>query len=102
MIGPILLTAMFVLLGIVFLLGKGAPLIAGYNTMSRQKKEQYNATALCRFMGRMMFGLAFCMALWLLSDIWGQRWLLTAGFVLFFAIIAFMLVYTNTGNRFKQ
>jgi len=102
MTGPVILIAVFVVLGIVFSMGKGSFLIAGYNTMKKERRQQYDVQALCRFMGRMMFALAFCMALWLLGDLWGREWLITLGIILFVGVILFMLVYVNTGNRFKK
>lgn len=44
--------------GTVFSLGKGAFLIAGYNTAPKREKEKYDEKALCRFMGKLMFALA--------------------------------------------
>ncbi|MCG4580459.1 DUF3784 domain-containing protein [Clostridium cochlearium] len=39
------------------LLGKGSFLIAGYNTSSKEEKEQYNEKKLCRAMGVMLLSL---------------------------------------------
>ena len=38
----LVITALFVVLGIIFASGKGANLIAGYNTASREEKAQTN------------------------------------------------------------
>ncbi|PID23166.1 hypothetical protein CSV61_01530 [Sporosarcina sp. P3] len=51
----------FIGLGIMFMNGKGAMIIAGYNTMSPVEKEKYDEVALCKFMGKMMFALSFSM-----------------------------------------
>ena len=45
------ITAVFFVLSVVFLLGKGAFLIAGYNTASKKEKARYNEKRLCRVMG---------------------------------------------------
>ena len=45
------IAALFVLLGILFSRGKGAFLIAGYNTASAAERARYDEKALCRFMG---------------------------------------------------
>lgn len=55
-----IVVAVFVVLGIVFSKGKGAFLIAGYNTSSPEEKSKYNVVDLCKFMGKIMFALAFC------------------------------------------
>ena len=40
--------AVFAVLSVLFLLGKGSWLIAGYNTASEKEKQQYNKRRLCR------------------------------------------------------
>jgi uncharacterized membrane protein YgdD (TMEM256/DUF423 family) len=102
MVGPVLLIGLFVILGIVFSMGKGAFLIAGYNTMPRAEKAKYDTDALCRFMGKMMFVLALSQVFWLLGSLLETGWLVTMGIIVFVGAIVFMLVYANTGNRFKK
>jgi hypothetical protein len=58
--------------------------------------------ALCKFMGKMMFALAFSMVLWLVSEALAIRWLYILGLVIFLSIVGFILIYLNTGNRFKN
>ena len=60
LLAELAVTALFVGLGVLFSKGKGAFLIAGYNTMSKEKKARYDKNALCRFMGKFMFALAAC------------------------------------------
>ncbi|ARF16043.1 DUF3784 domain-containing protein [Sporosarcina ureae] len=98
----LLVMVVFIGLGIMFMNGKGAMLIAGYNTMSPVEKEKYDEVALCKFMGKMMFALSFSMVFWLLSDIYNNNSLFYVGFVLFIAIVVFMIMYMNVGNRFKK
>ena len=52
--------ALFLGLAALFSRGKGAFLIAGYNTASQKEKAKYDEKALCRFMGKLMFALAAC------------------------------------------
>lgn len=53
--GPIeilyVVTALFIILTIMFLMGKGSWLIAGYNTSPEEEKELYDEKKLCRVMG---------------------------------------------------
>lgn len=93
---------LFVILGIVFSKGKGASLIAGYNTMPREEKQKYDTAALSKFMGKMMFAISFTMVFWVLSIAFEMNWLFVLGLVLFFSIVIFMLIYMNTGGRFKK
>lgn len=94
--------ALFVVLGIVFLRGKGAFLIAGYNTSSPQEKSKIDEKALCKSMGRLMFVLAGCWLLVALGSLPKLMFLLWIGQGLFFATTIAFVIYANTGNRFKK
>jgi hypothetical protein len=50
---------LFIILGVVFSLGKGAFLISGYNMLSKEEKAKYDEKALCKFIGKSMFAIAF-------------------------------------------
>jgi preprotein translocase subunit SecG len=102
MVVTLCVVALFIVLGVLFTNGKGALLIAGYNTMAKEEQEKYDKPALCRFMGKMMFALAFSMVFWALSELYQKPFLFTVGLVLFFCVIIFMLIYLNTNNRFKK
>ena len=82
--------------------GKGAFLIAGYNTMSKEEKARYDEAALCKFMAKIMYGICFSIFLWGLSEVLQMHILFIIGLVLFMGLIGFALVYLNTGNRFKR
>ena len=97
-----IMIVIFLIIGIMLYSGKGAYLIAGYNTMEEQEKDQYDAVALCKFMGKMMFGLCFSMCFWVIGDLLKNDWLFNLGLVLFIGIIIFMLVYVNKRDRFKK
>ncbi|WP_246141208.1 DUF3784 domain-containing protein [Bacillus marasmi] len=99
MVVPIVL---IVILGIIFINGKGSSFIAGYNTMEPEEKKKYDTAALLKFVGKMMFGLSFSMIFWVLSVAYENNWLFVFGLALFMAILVFMLIYINTGNRFKK
>ncbi|MBO1002856.1 DUF3784 domain-containing protein [Pseudogracilibacillus auburnensis] len=93
---------LFAVIGLIFINGKGASLIAGYNSMSEAEKEKYDEVALAKFMGKMMFALIFSMIFWLLSTLLSMDWLLYVGIILFVGIVLFIVVYANTGERFKK
>lgn len=92
----------FLIFAIVLSQGKGAFLIAGYNTKSKREKAQYDEAALCKFMGKIMYGISFSILLWALSDMLEVKALYYIGLILFFGFVIFTLVYLNTGNRFKK
>jgi len=94
--------ALFCLLGVLFLQGKGAFLIAGYNTSSPKEKKSYDEKALCRFMGKFMFALAACWGVLASSEIFKTMILFWVGFGLFLAVTFWGVIYANTGNRFRK
>lgn len=93
---------LFLIIGVFLINGKGAFLLAGYNVMPKEEKANYDEIALCKFTGKMMFALSFSMIFWLLSDYYTVNWLFYIGLVMFLGLIAFMLIYMNTGKRFKK
>lgn len=51
------------IMAVVLLCGKGAGLIAGYNTSRKEDKSKYNEKKLCRVMGIFCTGLFFGLGL---------------------------------------
>ena len=94
--------AVFLFLGILFWNGKGAFLIAGYNTSSKKEKEETDENKLCRFMGKFMFLLAACWLVIASSEIFKTMVLYWIGLGLFMVAIIAGIVYANTGDRFKK
>ncbi|MDY0393969.1 DUF3784 domain-containing protein [Virgibacillus halophilus] len=91
------IVVLMILLGVIFFLGKGPSLIAGFNTLSKEEKEKYDTVALGIFMGKMMFALSFSVVLWLISQIYDMNWLFYFGLVLFIGLFVFF-----ARNRFKK
>lgn len=102
MIGKILMIALFILIGTLLSLGKCSFLIAGFNTVGKEEKDNYDTLSLCKFMGKLMFIIAFCISLFVLSDILMMKVLFNLGIILLNASIIFVIVYTNTGHRFEK
>lgn len=98
----LIIIALCVVLGVVFSRGKGAFLIAGYNTASKAEKAKYDEKALCRFMGKIMFALAGCQGVMALGILVVGMWLYYAGLGLFLAVVFGTVIYANTGNRFQK
>ena len=95
-------TGLFCLLGVIFSFGKGASLIAGYNTSSSAEKQKINETKLCKAMAKLMFTLAACWLVVASSEIFKKMFLLWLGLLLFIAVIIIAVIYMNTGDRFKK
>ena len=104
--GPIwilwIVFALFAVLSIVLLTGRGAGLIAGYNTADKKEKEKYDVKKLCRIIGIFMAVIA---ALILVMCIWNAVLPVTFSYV--FVVIAVvgsvvMIVLANTVCKKKK
>lgn len=102
MLVTIFMMILLLIIAITFQMGKGSSFIAGYNTLPEEEKAQYDEIALTKFIGKIMYALVASMGFWLLSDWLEVGWLLYVGLGLFGLIIVFMIIYVNTGNRFKR
>lgn len=91
---------LFLTMGLVLLQGKGAILIAGYNTLSAEEKAKYDEAALCKATGKLMLGITFSMALIFAGEFPQQDWLLIAGIILMIGIVMGGVIHMNTGNRY--
>jgi len=92
----------FLVMSIFLLNGKGAFLIAGFNTMSSSEKATYDENALCKAVGRLLLILTVLMCLWPLAFHLQIAWLFWVSFVLFMTAAIGFAVYANTGNRFRK
>jgi len=92
----------FTILAIVLLNGKGAFLIAGFNTMSEEKRATYDEKALCRAVGWLLITITVIMFLFPLAISLQQMWLFWVSFIFVFALTIGFAIYANTGNRFRK
>lgn len=92
---------MFVL-SLFLLQGKGAFLIAGYNTMSKEEQQKYDVKALCRFVGRLLMAIMLCTIITLTGAYLSVLWLIFVGMIAVVAIITVAVIYANTGRRFQK
>lgn len=98
----LLIVIFMAVLGIVFLCGKGAMLIAGYNTSSPEERAQMDEKQLCRFMGKFCFAMAGGWLIAAAGVLLKQEILHVGGIALFCVIVIAGLIYANTGNRLKK
>ena len=99
-IGGIMLLC--IAMSVVLLKGKGAWLIAGYNTLSSEKKAQYDSAALCRFIGKYLLSIALFMPAIPVGSILKKNWLIIVYVAYMIISTIFVIAYCNTGNRFKK
>lgn len=88
--------------GIVLCRGKGADLIAGYNTASPEERSRWDEEALCRATGVLLLGLLALMELVLLGCVLGVTALMWTGMGLFAAATAGGILYINKSKRFRR
>ncbi len=91
-----------VIMAIVLLLGKGAFLIAGFNTMSESEKKKYDTKALCRFMGKVLLPIGILMPSVAIGEIINIPWISGAYTGVVVILSLFAVIYSNTGNRFRK
>ena len=98
----LVIMALFVVLAIIFASGKGANLIAGYNTASREDKAKTDEKKLLKAMSVFMFVLAGCFLVSALSQVFNVKALIWIGQALFVVSLIIGLIYLNTGDRFRK
>lgn len=91
---------MFFALGIIFSKGKGAFLIAGYNT--HPNKEKFNEKALCMAVAKLMYALGVSWLIVAVSSLLESKIMFIIGQVVFIVSIIVGVIYLNTGNRFEK
>lgn len=93
-----ILIGLAIVFGLFLINGKGYSLIAGFNAKSEEELEEYDTAAVCKFMGKIVFALAFSMVFWIPDVLWMQIF----GVVLFMGINLFSLIYSKGWKRFKR
>jgi len=93
---PLLVMAIFLLNG------KGAFLIAGYNTMSSKERETYDEKALCKAVGWLLLLISVFSMFFPLSISLESTWLFWASFIPIMILPLGFVIYANTGNRFRK
>ncbi len=98
MIGLCVTTLLFFIFGILFSMGKGGFLIAGWNIMSPEERARYDKKAVFRNMSALMFFCAGCTVLLLLGEALKVEALSWAGALLIPCVI-FFVVRVNTAGK---
>ena len=91
-----------IIISIFLLCGRGASLIAGYNTMNKEKKAFFDEKALCRATGAILLAVAMCFALIPIGIYLEVSWITWFAAVLTVALPVGFAVYANTGKRFLK
>ena len=91
-----------IIVGIVLCCGKGADLIAGYNTASPKEKATYNEKALCRAVGVLVLVIVGCVEFLMLGLVLNVTALVWGGGILMAVSTVFGVIYVNTSKRFTR
>ena len=99
MIPAIIFSVLFIVLAIVFYLGKGDKLIAGYNTASEEERKKVNIQRLRILMSCIsVITAAFCVSLPIVgNNIQAQL----GAAAVFMAVIIFVVILANTWAKKK-
>ncbi len=72
-------------IALVLLSGRGSWMLAGFNTLSKEEKSNYDRVALCKFMGKILLPIGITT-----PSIFIDRLLNTSWFVACYAILAIL------------
>jgi drug/metabolite transporter (DMT)-like permease len=98
-IGCFVIAALFIVLAVIFLMGKGDKLIAGYNTLSEEERKGINIHRLRVLMAIVsVLTACFCILLSFIGEDRNQA--LIAGFV-FILITIIIVILANTWAKKK-
>ncbi len=87
---------------IPLLKGRGAFLMAGYNTMSDQEKAAWNEKLLCRSLGKLLLiAGVWVMAIGVLSY-FDLIWIINVSVPLSIVVLIIWIVYINKSPKFRQ
>ncbi len=95
----IILFIIFIIMGIVFLFGKGGFLIAGYNTADKKDKEKYDEKKLNTCFACFSFGMAIVIGVCGYIDT--EAFALHVGLPAIIALVIFIFIAANTFCRKK-
>ena len=99
MIILIIIAAIMAIMGIIVLIGKGDNLIAGYNTASKEEREQYHIKRLRGLIGGLLVVMAPMIVLMLREETFTATWSFVG---LTFILTIIVVVLANTWAKKKK
>lgn len=94
-----ILSAMLAILAVVFFMGKGTFLIAGYNTASQEEKAKYDEKKLGKVMGTGMIAIAFILVICGILNFQFPVWIMPVAII---AVTVIMVILSNTICKNKE
>ena len=87
---------------VLLICGKGGRLLAGYNTMTPEDRAVFDERALCRFWGKILLPMGAFLPMAVVGGIYDKVWPALAYLALVLGLVAFAIIYSNTGKRFRK
>ena len=87
---------------VLLICGKGGRLLAGYNTMTPEERAAFDERALCRFWGKILLPMGAFLPMAAVGGIYDKVWPALAYLALVLGLVAFAIIYSNTGKRFRK
>lgn len=98
----VVIFAVFLILGFLLRSGRGASLIAGYNTAPPEQQKKINVKSLTRLVGNLLIGISGLVLVVGVAATFGAAWLAIAGVVAAIIAMVWAIVYANTNKKFKN
>ena len=95
----IMVALVMIMPGFFLINGKGVFLIAGYNTMSLEKRARYDEKALCKFVGWLLIIYTLGLMSGVCAFAFDIIWLGSLIMILIHIALIGALIYVNTGKR---
>ena len=100
LISILAISGLLIIIALILLTGKASFLIMGYNTMSKEKKEKFDAKGLSRFIGMIVLPIGVMLAFVSIESI--RSWYVWVFVAITLALVIFATIYLNTGNRYRK
>ena len=89
-------------LTVLLLTGRGANLVAGFNTLPKEEKDKFNTKFLCKFMGIMLLFLNLLINAMIICIAFNENVAAIVFGTAFGAAVIFIIYYMNHSKKFRK
>lgn len=90
------------IIGVVLLSGRGANMIAGYNTMSKEKKDKINETALCKAVGSFVLTMGIFAGIVIVFALFSMTWVVYALITFMGISCIFFILFVTKSKKIRK
>jgi len=94
------ISVLLIVLSLFLLTGRGSFLIAGFNTMSKDRKAKYDSGALSKFFGKILLPMGLLLPFFVIDNI--ISWFVWVYCVVSFTLAIFAIIYVHKSKRFRK